>query len=117
LRKFNPKPQQMPQFVIQETETGTWFYQLIAPEGSILLTGNKLDFKQSCLGEILSARMNGVYQENYEQRISPGKDHFFILRSMGSEKVIGVSEMYSHPEGCEKAINQIRKHVEKAKIK
>jgi uncharacterized protein YegP (UPF0339 family) len=35
---------------------------------------------------------------------------------MGSEKIIGVSEMYSHPEGCEKAISQIKKVIEKAKI-
>jgi uncharacterized protein YegP (UPF0339 family) len=36
---------------------------------------------------------------------------------MGSENIIGVSEMYTHPEGCEKAINLIRKQVENAKIK
>ena len=107
----------MPHFVIQQNESGIWFYELVSPEGSVLLTGTKHDFKQSCLGEILSVRMNAVYVENYEQRISPSKDHFFILRSMGSEKVIGVSEMYSHPEGCEKAINLIRRQVENAKIK
>lgn len=107
----------MPQFVVKQNESGIWFYELVSPERSVLLTGTKHDFKQSCLGEILSVRMNGVYAENYELRVSPSKDHFFILRSMGSEKIIGVSEMYSHPEGCEKAINQIKKHIEKAKIK
>lgn len=107
----------MPQFVLQQTETGKWFYQLIASEGTILLTGNKHDFKQSCLGEILSVRMNGIYPENFEQRISPGNDYFFILRSMGSDQIIGISEMYSYAEGCEKAISQIKKHDEKAKFK
>lgn len=107
----------MPHFIIQQNEFGIWFYELVSAEGSVLLTGTKHDFKQSCLGEILSVRMNGVYAESYELRVSPSKDHFFILRSMGSEKVIGVSEMYSHPEGCEKAITQIKKYVEKAKVK
>lgn len=107
----------MPQFVIQQNESGIWFYELVSPEGSVLLTGTKHDFKQSCLGEILSVRMNAVYAKNYEQRISPSKDHFFILRSMGSNKVIGVSEMYSHLDGCEKAIAQVRKWAENAKLK
>lgn len=107
----------MQNFVLQQSETGTWFYQLISSEGSVLLTGNKHDFKQSCFGEILSVRMNGIYSENYEQRVSPNKDYFFILRSMGSEQIIGVSEMYSYAEGCEKAILLIKKYVEKAKLK
>lgn len=107
----------MPQFVIQKNKSGIWFYELITDEGSVILTGTKHDLKQSCLGEILSVRMNGVFPQNYEIRLSPSKDHFFILRSMGSENIIGVSEMYSHPEGCEKAINYIKKQVEEAKIK
>ncbi|PKP17235.1 MAG: hypothetical protein CVU07_04590 [Bacteroidetes bacterium HGW-Bacteroidetes-23] len=107
----------MPQFVIQQNESGIWFYELLSPEGSVLLTGTKHDFKQSCLGEILSVRMNSQYLENFEQRISPNKDPFFILRSMGSNKVIGVSEFFSHLDGCEKAIAQVRKWAENAKLK
>ena len=107
----------MPQFVIQQNESGIWFYELVTDEESVLLTGTKHEFRQSCLGEVLSVRMNGVYPQNYELRTSPSKDHFFILRSMGSDNIIGVSEMYSHPVGCEKAINLIRKQVENANIK
>jgi uncharacterized protein YegP (UPF0339 family) len=106
----------MPHFKIQQSETGLWYFQLLSAKGSILLTGTKHELKQSCMGEILSVRINAAYSENYELRVSPSKDHFFILRSMGSEKIIGVSEMYSHPEGCEKAISQIKKVIEKAKI-
>lgn len=106
----------MPHFKIQQSETGLWYFQLLSAEGSILLTGTKHELKQSCKGEILSVRINAAYSENYELRISPSKDHFFILRSMGSEKIIGISEMYTHPEGCEKAIYLIKKVIEKAKV-
>jgi uncharacterized protein YegP (UPF0339 family) len=107
----------MSHFTVQQNDFGLWHYKFISSEGSLLLTGTKHEVKQSCLGEIVSVRMNSVYLENYEKRISPSKDYFFILRSMGSEKIIGVSEMYSHLDGCEKAIGQIRKMVGKAMVK
>jgi uncharacterized protein YegP (UPF0339 family) len=106
----------MSHFTVRQNELDLWHYQFISSEGSLLLTGTKHEVKQSCLGEIVSVRMNSVYHKNYEKRISPSKDYFFILRSMGSEKIIGVSEMYSHLDGCEKAIDQIRRMVGKAKI-
>ena len=99
----------MPRFIIQKHDSGSWFYQLLSSNGSILLTGLKHEFNQSCHGEILSVRMNAAYPENYERRVSPGKDHFFVLRSMGSEKIIGVSEMYPHSDGCEQAMALVKK--------
>jgi uncharacterized protein YegP (UPF0339 family) len=106
----------MPHFKIQQTESGLWYYQFVSPLGNVLLTGTKHNHRQSCLGEILSVRMNSLYIDNYEKRISPSKDYFFILRSMGSEKIIGISELFTHPEGLEKAISQIKKCSETSKI-
>ena len=50
----------MPQFVIQQNESGIWFYELVTDEESVLLTGTKHEFRQGCLGEVISVRMNGV---------------------------------------------------------
>jgi len=107
----------MPHFTIQQQESGTWYYQLLTHQGHILLTGTPREFKQSCQGEILSVRMNSKYKENYETNSSSKKKYSFTLRSMGSNKVIGNSEMFNSQEDCQKAINLIRKEAETAEIK
>lgn len=105
----------MPQFVIQQSESNKWFYEFLSDDKCILLTGTKHEIKQVCLGEIVSVKMNAVYEENFEIRKTPGNDYFFILRSMGNHQIIGISEMYSNKETCEKIISQTRKYIEKLK--
>jgi uncharacterized protein YegP (UPF0339 family) len=107
----------MPHFTIQQQENQTWSYQLLTSEGHILLTGTPHEFKQSCHGEILSVKMNSGYKENYEISQSHKKKHFFTLRSMGSQKVIGTSEPFNNAEDCLKTINRVRKEAESAEIK
>ena len=106
----------MPRFIIQKNELGSSFYQLLSPTNSILLTGLKHEFNQSCYGEILSVRMNCVYADNYEVRLSPSKDYIFVIHSIGSGKIIGISEMYLDLSSCEKAISLVKKYGEAAKI-
>ncbi|GGD17739.1 hypothetical protein GCM10011343_05590 [Flavobacterium orientale] len=60
--------------------------------------------------------MNSSYKENYEISQSHKKKHFFTLRSMGSQKVIGTSELFNNAEDCLKTSNRVRKEAENAEI-
>ncbi|WP_333696813.1 YegP family protein, partial [Flavobacterium sp.] len=106
----------MPKFKILPSPKDKWIYRLYGSDGTVWLNGTKHEIKQACHGEILSVRINAVYLENFEIRTSPSQDYFFILRSMGNQNVIGVSEMYSQRDTCEKIIDQIRKSIEFAEI-
>lgn len=101
----------MPNFKIIKTERETWFFELRDERGSLLLTGRKMPSKAACQGAILSARLNAKYKDNFEIRVTPTREFYVALLSMGTEELLANSSLYMDRSACEALIKKVRELV------
>lgn len=86
-----------------------YVFNLIAPNGEVILTSERYTTKQSAENGIASCRVNSPHDGRYSRRNSGANQPYFTLHG-GNGEVIGVSEMYSSVAAREAGIASVKTH-------
>ena len=90
-------------FHIKPDARGEQRFNLVAPNGEVVLSSEGYAMHASCMKGIESVRRHAPDIANYERTISAsGKYHFNLKAANG--QVIGTSQLYDSSEGMEKGI-------------
>jgi uncharacterized protein YegP (UPF0339 family) len=103
----------MPNFVIQKSENHYWYFELYDTDGKLLLTGRPKMSQVACRAAILSVRINVFSLRNFEIRMTPGKEYFVVLHSVGTGELLASSGAYQERKACENLIEQVIAAVRK----
>jgi uncharacterized protein YegP (UPF0339 family) len=97
----------MPNFVIQKSKANFWYFELYDAEGKLLLTGRPKMSRTACQANILSVHINVLSLRNFEIRMTPSKEYFVVLHSVGTGEILASSGVYHNRKACENLINQV----------
>ena len=98
----------MGKFVIKRVATGEYYFNLLADNLQIILTGQLNSSKLTCLKDVDLVR-DSCFYENYERKKTLDKKHYFILKAAFG-KIIGKSEMYASRASMENGILAVKKN-------
>jgi uncharacterized protein len=88
--------------------SGTKFsWNLKARNGRVILTSESYTTKAAAQNGIKSVRKHAPADKNYDRRTAKDGSPYFVLQASNKE-VIGKSEMYASPTGCETGIASVK---------
>lgn len=100
-------------FVIFNANEGECQFHLIDPEGNLLLTSDGFKVKQSCISTIVSAKLHGRSERNFQKLKTKEGGYYVNLRSKHHE-VLATSPSYSSPILRESAIELMKNGIQSA---
>lgn len=102
-------------YEIFQGQNAQYYFRLKAANNEVILASEGYTSKANCHGGILSVRKHAGSDENYERRSSKNNQPYFVLKA-ANHQIIGVSEMYSSKQGCEKGIASVKKNAPQATV-
>lgn len=100
----------MKKFIIKETPTGLYRFDLVAGNGQILLTSELYTTKEACKKGLESVVQNVLNIGNFERKTSKNGKFFFNLKAENGE-IIGTSELYESEAARENGIYSVIKNA------
>jgi uncharacterized protein len=102
-------------FQILRGVNGNYRFNLIAPNGQIILSSDQYDNKTGAQDGIRSLRSNARYDSRFERRITSNGEPYFVLKAFNGE-IIGRSDSYSSKAGMENGIQAVKSHAPVARV-
>jgi uncharacterized protein YegP (UPF0339 family) len=96
-------------FTVLKSSTGQYRFNLIAPNGQIILSSEQYFAKAGVLNGIQSVRANAPYDWNYDRRAASNGEPYFVLKAPNGE-IIGRSETYSSKYAMENGISAVKQY-------
>lgn len=90
-------------FHIKPDARGEHRFNLVAPNGEVVLSSEGYAMHSSCMKGIESVRRHAPDMANYERTISASGRYHFNLKAANGQ-VVGTSQMYVSSEAMEKGI-------------
>jgi uncharacterized protein len=100
----------MGKFVTKTGKDGQFYFNLLADNGQIILSSEGYTTKAACLNGIDSVKKNAPDSTRYEKLESSGGSPYFTLKAANGQ-VIGRSQMYSDPRGCDNGIESVMRNA------
>jgi uncharacterized protein len=102
-------------FQLKKAKNGQFFFNLLAPNGEVILTSEMYKAKPSAKNGIASVMKNAPDAKKFEGRTSKNGKFFFVLKAANAQ-VIGNSEMYESEKSCSNGIASVAKNAPGAKL-
>ena len=102
-------------FELRKSSDGQFMFNLIAPNGEVILTSERYTAKSSAEDGIDSVKTNAPLDERYDRRTSTSNEPYFVLKAANGE-IIGRSEMYSSTGAMENGIASVKKNAPEAGV-
>ena len=102
------------QFELKPAKNGSFFFNLLAANGEVVLTSQMYKSKETARKGIASVRNNGGEAEQFEDRVTKAGKHYFVLKAK-NRQVIGTSQSYSNVAAMKKGKQSVIKNAENAK--
>lgn len=100
----------MTKFKIFKGTNGQYYYNLQAPNGEKILSGEGYTTEQSCRIGIASVRTNAAYDFRYTKATALNGQFYFVLKAANGE-TIGRSEMYVTANGRDQGIEAVKRYA------
>lgn len=104
-----------PKFTIFTGANNQHYFRLVAGNNEVVLASEAYTSKRGCQNGIRSVKTNASLDKRYRRQIAQDGQHYFELIA-GNHQVIGVSEMYSSLQNCEKGIAAVQRIAADAPI-
>ncbi len=91
------------QFQIFVGKDGQFYFRLRAADGDILLASEGYTTLAGCQNGVRSVQHNAPLSERYDRRLAVNGLSYFVLKA-ANHRVIGRSELYPTPAGCDQGI-------------
>ncbi len=102
-------------FELKKSTDGQFMFNLIAPNGEVILTSERYTAKGSAENGIASVKTNAPLDDRYDRLTSTKGQPYFTLKAVNGE-VIGRSEMYSSDGAMETGIASVKKNAPVAPV-
>jgi uncharacterized protein len=102
-------------FEIRKSKSGQFVFNLLTPEGRIILSSQLYKGKPSVKTGIASVRNNSRNKAAFECKADGKKKVYFVLRA-ANRLIIGRSERYESTAEMENGMASVRKNAPRAKI-
>ena len=102
-------------FEIKKTKNGQFMFNLIAPNGQIILTSQSYKAKSSAKAGIASVQKNAARDASFERKVTSSKKPYFVLNA-ANRKIIGKSENYGNASAMENGVASVRANAPGARI-
>ncbi len=102
-------------FELKVSKNGKYFFNLLAGNGQIILSGEMYESKTAAESGIESVQKNSGDDARYERLTSANGDPYFTLKASNGQ-VIGKSEMYSSASSMENGIESVKANAAGAPI-
>lgn len=99
----------MGKFVMKQTSSGGWRFNLKAGNGQVILTSENYNTKAACENGIQSVKTNSPNDARYERKTAKDGSPFFNLKASNGQ-IIGTSEMYSSTSAMENGIKSVKEN-------
>jgi uncharacterized protein YegP (UPF0339 family) len=97
----------MGKFVVKQTASGAWRFNLKAGNGEKILGSENYATKAACDNGIESVKTNSQVDTRYERKKAKDGSPYFNLKAANGQ-VIGTSEMYSSNSAMENGIKTVK---------
>jgi len=94
-------------FEVKQSASGTYFFNLLAGNGQVVMTSEMYQAKASALKAIESVRKNAPMDERYARKESHNGKFYFVLKA-GNHQVIGQSQMYTTLAARDAGMSSVR---------
>lgn len=102
-------------FVVKETKGGQLMFNLVAPNGEIVLTSEQYKSKGGLKNGIKSVKEHAKDAKNFKHLTTKKGEPYFVLRA-GNNRVIGRSESYSSDSALKNGIESVMKNAPGAAV-
>jgi hypothetical protein len=102
-------------FEVYKAADGSFYFNLIATNGQVILTSQMYTAKSNALNGIESVKTNAPMDERYERKNDVAGKPYFVLKA-ANDQVIGKSQMYSAPADMEGGIASVKNNAPAASI-
>lgn len=102
-------------FQLKKAKNGKFYFDLLAPNGEVILTSQMYTSKVAAKKGIASVQANAPDPDRFEQRLNNAGEHYFVLKAQ-NHQVIGNSEGYSGQTGIKNGIKSVSRNAPKAAI-
>ena len=97
-------------FMILKSLSGLYRFNLIAPNGQIVLSSEQYVSKSGASNGINSVRVNAPHDANYDRRTASSGEPYFVLKAQNHE-IIGRSETYASKYAMENGIAAVKQYA------
>ena len=101
-------------FVLKQAKNKKIYFNLLAPNGEIVLTSQMYASKATARKGVASVQANCKSAAQFKEKQSTGNKHCFSLTAK-NHQVIGNSQMYSSKAAMKNGIKSVMKTAPKAK--
>ena len=102
-------------FQIKSAKDGSFFFNLLAANGEVVLTSQMYATKATAKKGIASVKNNAAESGQYEQLTNRAGKHYFVLKAKNSQ-VIGTGQAYSGTTAVKNGIKSVSKNAPKAGV-
>lgn len=96
--------------VFQSDKNYQHYFNLKAANGEIILQSEGYLQRNSALNGVESVQANAEYDSRYAKQYSSDNRPYFVLKASNGQ-VIGVSQMYSSMDACNKGIESVKRNA------
>lgn len=102
-------------FEIKMDKAGEYRFNLVAPNGQVILSSEGYARKEGCSKGIESVRRHSAEDRFFERCIGAHGGYHFNLKAANGE-VVGTSQQYADSGGMENGIRSVRLYAPDAKV-
>lgn len=102
-------------FELKKAKDGSFFFNLLAANGEVVLTSQMYASKASAKKGIASVQKNAAEADRFDTETNKGGKHYFVLKATNG-LVIGTGQAYSGATAVKTGIKSVSKNAPKAAI-
>jgi uncharacterized protein YegP (UPF0339 family) len=102
-------------FELKKSQDEKFFFNLVAPNGQVVLTSEMYESHASALKGIESVRKNAPDSSRFGRQSAKNGAPYFTLKAANGQ-VIGQSQMYSGEKAREGGIDSVQAHAVQARL-
>lgn len=102
-------------FELKKSKNDKFVFNLLAPNGQVILTSEMYESRASALNGIESVRKNARDDDRFDRLSAKDGSPYFTLKA-GNGQVLGQSEMYSGAKARDTGIESVQAHAGAAAI-
>ena len=102
-------------FQIKSAKDGSFYFNLLAANGEIVLTSQMYASKATAKKGIVSVKRNAEDSDSFEQLTNKSGKHYFVLKAKNNQ-IIGTGQAYSGTTAVKSGIKSVTKNAPKAGV-
>lgn len=105
----------MGKFTIKTGKDGSFYFNLKADNGQIILRSDGYTTKSACENGINSVKNNAINENRFEKLVSSAGKPFFNLKASNGQ-IVGTSQLYESENGRDNGIDSVMRNAPDAPI-